>query len=90
MTECKLILENLNKIKEYCVKNNLSFNKLMSMSKCWGKNDVMFQYYEKEQDKNDSIITLDCSKAAPIVLTMAVTSEGVIFEQTEYTQKYLL
>ena len=33
-------------IKKYCEINNLSFEKAKNMAKCWGKDDLILQYYD--------------------------------------------
>lgn len=56
------------------------------MAKCWGKDDLILQYYDSSKNNgkglNDEIPLL-------IVLKIKKTDNVLIFEQTEYTLKYL-
>ena len=85
MTRCKFFNDNIEEIQSYCKNNNLSFDKLCSMSKCWGKNDIAFQYHDPEKGKRG---LLD-ETPMPLVLLITKTNNGLEFEQTEYTRKYL-
>lgn len=85
MSKCKLFNDNIAEIKKYCERNKLDFDKLCGMSKCWGKDDLIFQYYDPEKGKNG---LLD-ETPMPIVLIMFQTVNGPVFEQTENTYKYL-
>ena len=37
-------------IKKYCEINNLSFEKAKNMAKCWGKDDLILQYYDSSKN----------------------------------------
>ena len=67
-----------NKIKEYCLENNLNFNLLADMKKIWGIDMLKF---EKED--------VDGTKNGVIVLEVFGYGDNLVFKQTEYTQKYL-
>lgn len=67
-----------NKIKEYCLENNLNFNLLATMKKIWGIDMLKF---EKENDRG--------AKNSEIVLEVLGYGDNLVFKQTEYTQKYL-
>ncbi len=84
---CKLFDEWAPQIQRYCEKNNLSFEKAKNMSQCWGKNDIILQYYNKESKKK-SLGLLD-ETPMPIVLKIVKTDSGLKFEQTEHTKEYL-
>ena len=38
-------------IKKYCEINNLSFEKAKNMAKCWGKDDLILQYYDSSKNR---------------------------------------
>ena len=83
---CKLFDELSKDIKIFCDENNLSFEKAQKLSQCWGKNDLILQYYDKEKGKNG---LLD-ETPMPVVLWIKRDEKGNLhFEQTEYTNKYL-
>lgn len=85
MTKCKLFNDNIEEIQRYCERNNLNFDKLCGMSKCWGKDDLVFQYHDPEKGRKG---LLD-ETPMPVVLIMFHTVNGLVFEQTENTLKYL-
>ncbi len=84
---CKLFEEWTPQIRNYCEKNNLSFEKAKNMSQCWGGNDIILQYYDKTRE-NDSQ-GLRNETPMPIVLKITKTDKGLSFEETEHTKKYL-
>ena len=83
---CKLFEEWTPQIKEYCENNNLSFDKAKNMSQCWGKNDIILQYYDNTKNSGKG---LKEEKPMPIVLKIVKTDRGLTFEQTEHTVRYL-
>lgn len=85
VTKCKMFNDNIKEIQLYCRKNNLDFGKLCSMSKCWGKNDLIFQYHDPEKGR----MGLLDETPMPIILTITKTDKGLVFKQTENTKKYL-
>ena len=42
-------------IKKYCEINNLSFEKAKNMSKCWGKDDLILQYYDSSKNNGKGL-----------------------------------
>ena len=83
---CKLFDELYSKIEKYCNDNGLSFEKVKKLSQCWGKDDLILQYYDKEKGKQG---LLD-ETPMPIVLMIKRNDNGELtFEQTEFTKKYL-
>ncbi len=72
-------------IKAYCLENGLDFEKLKRTGLSWGEGDLWFHYYDPSVKTNG---LLD-ETPAPIVLIMEVSDQEVVFEQTEYTEKYL-
>ena len=84
---CKLFAEWSDEIKAYCEKNGLDFEKAKHLPKCWGKDDLLLQYYDP--DKSDGKGLLD-ETPCPAVLWIRKLPDGTLsFEQTEYTRKYL-
>lgn len=73
-------------IKKYCEINNLSFEKAKNMAKCWRKDDLILQYYDSSKSNGKG---LNEEIPMPIVLKIKKTDNVLIFEQTEYTNKYL-
>lgn len=73
-------------IKKYCEINNLSFEKAKNMAKCWWKDDLILQYYDSSKSNGKG---LNEEIPMPIVLKIKKTDNVLIFEQTEYTNKYL-
>lgn len=82
---CMLFNRYEKEIETYCRLNNLSFEKAKELSQCWGRNDLWLQYYDPLKGKEG----LRDETPAPIVLKMTVVNDEPVFEQTEYTQKYL-
>lgn len=82
---CMLFNRYEKEIETYCQSNNLSFEKAKELSQCWGRNDLWLQYHDPSKGKEG----LRDETPAPIVLKMTVVNNEPIFEQTEYTQKYL-
>lgn len=82
---CKLFNAYEKQIKEYCISNNINFDKVKNLPQCWGKNDIWLQYYDPEKGKQG----LNDETPAPIVLKIYVDNGNVTIEQTEYTKKYL-
>ncbi len=82
---CKLFDDWSNEIRTYCNRNNLSFDKAKNLSQCWGRNFLALQYHDPEKGKKG---LLD-ETPMPLVLLITKTNNGLEFEQTEYTRKYL-
>ena len=82
---CKLFEDWSDDIRTYCKNNNLSFDKAQKLSQCWGSNFLALQYHDPEKGKSG---LLD-DTPMPLVLLISKTPDGLIFEQTEHTLKYL-
>lgn len=83
---CKLFEDWSDDIHNYCQNNNFNFEKLKTLSQCWGKDFLAFQYYDRSKGKNG---LLD-ETPLPLVLLIRREKNGdLVFEQTEYTKKYL-
>lgn len=82
---CKRFEDWSEQIQNYCKNNGFDFEKAKKLSKCWGKNDLALQYYDPTQGKHG---LLD-ETPMPLVLLITQTPEGLVFEQTEFTKKYL-
>lgn len=83
---CKRFEEWSDDIKRYCESNGLNYEKAKKLSKCWGKNDLLLQYYDPNGEKKG---LLD-ETPMPLVLMISRQTDGtLIFEQTEHTKKYL-
>lgn len=82
---CKLFDDWSGEIRNYCQKNNLSFDKAQKLSQCWGSNFLALQHHDPEKGK----MGLLDETPMPLVLLITQTSDGLVFEQTEHTKKYL-
>ena len=83
---CKLFDDWSSEIEKFCNDNNYSFDKAKKLSQCWGKDDLVLQYYDKEMGKKG---LLD-ETPMPVVLWIKRDKDGNLsFEQTEYTEKYI-
>ncbi len=82
---CKLFDDWSGEIRNYCQKNNFSFEKVQKLSQCWGSNFLALQHHDPEKGK----MGLLDETPMPLVLLITQTSDGLVFEQTEYTKKYL-
>ena len=76
----------IDEIQKYCKENHISFEKLNSMVKGCGNNDIMFLYHDPDKGKDG---LLD-ETPMPLVLLLTKEPSGkLVFKQTEHTQKYL-
>ena len=82
---CKLFDDWSNEIRAYCIANGFSYEKAKHLSQCWGSNFLALQFYDPESGKNG---LLDESPM-PLVLLITKTANGLQFDQTEFTAKYL-
>ncbi len=82
---CKLFDDWSSHIIEYCNDNDYSFEKAKKLSQCWGKDFVALQYYDPEKGKSG---LLD-ETPMPLVLVIKKQNDEIVFEETEYTKKYL-
>lgn len=83
---CKLFDDWSADIKQYCDKNNFNYEKAKALSQCWGSNFLALQYFDPKQGENG----LFDETPMPLVLMITKTDNGLVFEQTEHTKKYLL
>ena len=75
-----------DEIKTYCIENGLNFQKATEMYQAFGKDDLILQYHVPSKEN----VVMDCTNPAPVVLIMRIEDGKPTFEQTEYTQKYLV
>ncbi len=83
---CRLFDEWSPQIKAYYEKNDLSFEKAKGMSQCWGRDDLVLQYYDENRSSGRGLLD---ESPMPVVLKITKVADGLRFEKTEYTQKYL-
>ena len=86
---CKLFDEWSPQIERYCDENNLSFEKAKAMSKCWGKNDIVLQYFDPNLESVKKGLGLLDETPMPAVLWITKNGDRLQFEQTEHTRRYL-
>ncbi len=82
---CKLFLDWGKEIQKYCAENGLDFSKAEKAGKCWGKDMLMLQHIDPQKGKTG----LHDETPAPVMLVIRKTRNGLSFEQTEHTHKYL-
>ena len=76
-------------IKEYCEKNNLSFEKAKKMSQSSNKTMLLLQYYNPNSESVKKGMGLLDETPMPAVLWITKNGDRLEFEQTEYTRRYL-
>lgn len=87
---CKLFNDWSNEIRKYCESNGLSFEKASKLSKCWGKDDLILQYFDSDCEAVKKGLGLLDETPMPVVLAIYRQPDGSLrFEQTEHTLKYL-
>ena len=86
---CKRFDEWAADIKEYCEKNNLSFEKAKQMSQSSNKTMLLLQYYNPNSESVKKGMGLLDETPMPAVLWITKNGDRLEFEQTEYTQRYL-
>ena len=83
---CELFTEWSADIQRFCKENDLSFEKAKKLSKCWGKDFLILSHYDPEKGK----MGLLDDTPAPAVLLITKGEDGkLVFETTEFTDKYL-
>lgn len=82
---CRLFLDWEKEIQKYCDENGLDFSKAEKAGKCWGKDVLMLQHIDPQKGKTG----LHDETPAPVMLVIRKTQNGLSFEQTEHTHKYL-
>ncbi len=83
---CKLFDDWSTDIRDFCKKNDFSFEKAMQLSQNWGKDFLTLAYHDPEKG---SMGLLD-DTPMPVVLLISKQPDGSLkFEQTEHTRKYL-
>lgn len=86
---CRLFEEWSPEIRAYCLDNGLSFEKAQKMSKSWHNDDFLALGYDDHDPKKGNMGLLD-DTPMPAVLFISKSKDGkLIFEQTEFTEKYL-
>lgn len=74
-----------NDIINYCLENDLDFERLKKLSQCCGDNFLALQYH----DERKQIKGLLDETTMPPVLLIENKNNNLVFTQTEYTKKYL-
>lgn len=80
---------DLNKYKhelqEYCLNNNLNYDKLMASVKGFSDNKMSFYVASGTNDRRG----LNNETPAHIILTVRKTANNIDIKPTEYTKQYL-
>ena len=82
---CKRFEEWRSDIQKYCAENGLSFSKAEKMVKGSNENMLVLQYHDPNIKTNG---LLD-ETPMPAVLWVTRGTNGLVFEQTEFTRKYM-
>lgn len=80
-----LFTEWKNEIREFCQKNQLDFEAISKLSKGYGRDFLAFCCYDPGKGTKG---LLD-DTPMPLVLMVRKTKDGLVFEMTEYTDRYL-
>lgn len=83
---CELFTEWSADIQSFCKENNLSFEKAKRLSKSWGKDFLILGYHDPEKGKTGLLD--DTPAPAALLITKGEDGE-LVFETTEFTDKYL-
>lgn len=86
---CKRFEEWKDEIKEYCENNNLSYEKAAKMVQSSNKTMLLLQYFDDSAECVRKGVGLLDETPMPAVLWIMKEGEGLRFEQTEHTHKYL-
>jgi hypothetical protein len=84
---CPIIKNYETEIRQYCAKNKLSYEKIISASLSWGEEDVFVLHNDKDPAKER--LGLADKSQMPVILEVYVENGKLRFEQTEHTHKYL-
>jgi hypothetical protein len=87
MVEGRIFKEHKDEIREYCVKNNLSFDRLCK-SPCGYNNEVLF-IQRSGRDPERAKLGLMDNIPTPVTLEIYLENGKLRFEQTDITRKYL-
>ena len=88
---CKRFDDWSHEIKIFCEVNGFSFEKARKLSKSWGKDDLVLQYYDPNNDTAKKRLGLLDETPMPVVLRIYRRPDGSLdFEKTEYTNQYLV
>lgn len=74
-----------HKLEEYCLNNNLDYDKLMMSVKGFSDNEMSFYVASGISDKRG----LNNETPARVILTVRKAKNKIDIEQTEYTKQYL-
>jgi hypothetical protein len=84
---CELIKNHEADIKQYCEKNDLSYNTLVASILSWDEKEVFV--FDSTPDPEREKLGLADNKPMTIALEIYLENGGLRFEQTEHTLKYL-
>jgi hypothetical protein len=80
--------DNETVIREYCEKNGLSFEKAKYSPCSFNQTEVHIQHVDEKIGRLQLQGLLD-ETPAPVILKIVKTDNGLLFEQTEHTARYL-
>jgi len=85
---CKLFNENEAAIREYCEKNGLNFDVVDNSPMCFDSTELKILHYEEKKEKKP-FLGINEESPCPVLLKILKTPNGLLFEQTEHTARYL-
>lgn len=83
---CERFTEWSADIQSFCKENNLSFEKAKKSSKSWGKDFLILAHHDPEKGKTG---LLDDTPMPAVLLITKEEDGNLVFETTEFTEKYL-
>jgi hypothetical protein len=83
----KIFKEREDEIRNYCVENNLSFDKLCESPWCYDNEELIIQ--RSERDPERAKLGLMDNIPTPSTLEIYLENGKLRFEQTDITRKYL-
>jgi hypothetical protein len=83
--KCKIAKKYESEIKDYCAKNNLSFDKMRTSPCCWDDSELIILHHDPEKGKE---WILD-ETPMPATLEIYLENGNLRFVQTDITHKYL-
>jgi hypothetical protein len=82
----KIIEQFKDEIKEYCISNNLNFDKVISSPKCWNDKILFIQHLDSTKG-NQGLLN---EEPAEVLLTVRkIENDKIIIEKGINASKYL-
>ena len=85
---CKLFNEWSDAIRSFCRQTGLSFEKTKETVQSWNKNSLLLAYDDHDPEKGKTGLLDDTPMPAVLLITKEEDGK-LVFETTEFTEKYL-